>query len=132
MRSLTNGGTRRKAVPRPCRRRTLIGFSVIEMSSTDEDDEPHTAPSRQPHPPTYLAALRAGEDREQPDDAIRVAARTAVRSYAGLDDFVLRVRSAHAGDRHWLPNMRTATALLRIVESTNRLEPSRLAASEPS
>ena len=45
-----------------------------------------------------------------------MAASAAIRAYTGRDEFVRKVKKAHAGQRGWMPNLRTAQALLSIID----------------
>lgn len=95
---------------------TLLGFTVIDFARLDSDDELaiESAPRQRRLQPMPVSVV--GAERERPDDRIRVAARTAVRCYGGSDPFIRGVRTAHETDRNWLPKLRTAQALLSIID----------------
>lgn len=95
----------------------LDGFSVVEPGAPSHVGD--VLASKWQSRPAPKVVSSAGTHRPDcTDEAIRIDARTAVRAYAGCDEFVLKVRSAHSGDRYWLPNRRTAQALLNIIGDT--------------
>jgi hypothetical protein len=96
----------------------LNGFSVIEPGIASHAGE--ELASRWQSRPAPKVVSSAGTFRpEAEEEALRVQARMAVRAYSGTDDFVRKVRRDHEGDRYWLPNRRTAEALLNIIAGTS-------------
>ena len=93
-------------------------FSIIDTGS-DIVEEGEPAQLAVPEErPMVVGRLTPRADSTSPsaDDKIRVAACAAVRRYTGRDAFVLSVKTAHAGQRGWLPKLRTAQALLSIID----------------
>lgn len=89
-------------------------FSIVDSGpDTAEDGEPAelAPPEQRPIVVGGLTPKLCG-----PDEKIRMAACAAVRAYTGRDAFVLSVKTAHAGQRGWLPKLRTAQALLSIID----------------
>ena len=91
-------------------------FSIVDSVYT-EDGEPTPMASPEQRP-IVVGALAPKADHKlcSSDEKIRVAASAAVRSYNGRDAFVLSVKTAHAGQRGWLPKLRVAEALLLIID----------------
>lgn len=94
----------------------MIGFSIVDPTSDIIEGEP--APLARPEGRPIVVGRSAPNDghASTADDKIRLAARTAVRAYTGKDAFVKRIKRSHATERNWLPNLRTAQALLSIID----------------
>ena len=95
----------------------MNGFTIVDHDSNSIEGEPSPLAPAEPRPivvgrPTPLADSQLCS----PDEKIRLAACAAVRAYKGRDEFVTRVKRAHKGDRNWMPNLRTAQALLSIID----------------
>jgi hypothetical protein len=109
---MSDGG-RNEAGFRPPKGLTLIvGFSVVDPSGVSVEAKAPYAPEVRIKPKVVGAATSTFSTG---NNDVRSAAVRAVRAYQGGDSFVVKVRSAHAGDRYWLPNLRTAQALLNII-----------------
>ena len=91
----------------------MIGFSFLDPSGVSTEAKAPRSPEVQVKPKVVGAAVSTFSTA---DDHIRLAARTAVRANTGKDDFVKRIKRSHARERNWLPNLRTAQALLSIID----------------
>jgi hypothetical protein len=94
----------------------MDGFSIVGSAGTIEGDTTRPVYTA-PRPVVVGLSTSPSADRYSgSDDKIRMAACAAVRAYKGRDEFVRRIKKAHAGQRNWTPNLRTAQALLSIID----------------